>query len=187
MTTSARDNRGRYIRTLRGAERDAEACRLRASGWTYDQIAKQLGYGNRSNCYRAIQGVLSSTVREGADDLRALALAELDAMAQAAWTVLHREHLLVSHGRLVLGSGGPIPDDAPVLAAIDRLLKIQERRAKLLGLDAPTEHRITTLDAIDAQIATLEAEMASRDPVGDEIAALEAELAAADPEGGAGD
>jgi hypothetical protein len=30
-----------------------------------------------------------------------------------------------------------LEDDAPVLAAVDRLLRIQERRAKLLGLDAP--------------------------------------------------
>jgi hypothetical protein len=42
-------------------------------------------------------------------------------------------------------------------------LRISERRSKLLGLDAPTEHRITTLDALDAQIAELEAQMAAND------------------------
>jgi hypothetical protein len=49
----------------------------------------------------------------------------------------------------------------PVLQAIDRLLKIQERRARLLGLDAPTQHRVNVLseDAIDAEIARLEAEL----------------------------
>jgi len=30
-------------------------------------------------------------------------------------------------------------DDAPVLAANDRLLRIQERRAKLLGIEAPQQ------------------------------------------------
>lgn len=36
-----------------------------------------------------------------------------------------------------------------------------ERKAKLLGLDAPTKHEVVTLDHLDAQIAALEAELAS--------------------------
>jgi hypothetical protein len=37
-----------------------------------------------------------------------------------------------------------------------------ERKARLLGLDAPKTHAVLTLDAIDAQIATLEAELGAR-------------------------
>lgn len=168
MSTTARDNRGKFARTLRGAERDAEACRLRASGHSYSQIAQQLGYGSKSNAHRAVQTALDSTVREGADELRGLQLLELDAMAKAAWGVLHREHILVSHGRIVLGAGGPVPDDAPVLQAIDRLLKIAERRSRLMGLDAPTKSRleVLTMDVIDEKIAELEAELAAHDPDG---------------------
>ncbi|GAA2395473.1 hypothetical protein GCM10010404_61300 [Nonomuraea africana] len=40
------------------------------------------------------------------------------------------------------GRGEPLEDDAPVLAAIDRMLKIQERRAKLLGLDIPVKQLV---------------------------------------------
>jgi hypothetical protein len=34
-----------------------------------------------------------------------------------------------------------------------------ERKARLLGLDSPTKHAVLTLDALDAQIAALEAEL----------------------------
>ncbi len=53
----------------------------------------------------------------------------------------------------------PLRDRAPVLAAIDRLLKIEERRAKLLGLDAPVRAELITIDAIEAEVARLAAEL----------------------------
>jgi len=61
--------------------------------------------------------------------------------------VLERNHFTVTQGGQVVYHGGEaLVDDAPVLAAIDRLLKIDEqrrrvdeRRSKLLGLDMPTK------------------------------------------------
>jgi hypothetical protein len=97
-------------------------------------------------------------VQEPAEELRQLELMQLDELARAARAVLERKHLMVSHGKIVRlgqpfvnddgnaevddGRGEPLKDDAPVLAAIDRLLKIQERRAKLLGLDIPVKQLI---------------------------------------------
>lgn len=45
--------------------------------------------------------------------------------------------------------------------AIDQALKVLDRRARLLGLDAPTRHEVqhVTIDAVDAEIARLEALM----------------------------
>jgi hypothetical protein len=62
--------------------------------------------------------------------------------------------------------GEPVLDDAPVLAAIDRLLRIQERRARLLGLDAPTRSRIEVVDDDVARmlVEQLEAEFAEFQP-----------------------
>jgi hypothetical protein len=37
-----------------------------------------------------------------------------------------------------------------------------DRKARLLGLDAPQTHAVLTLDALDAQIAALEAELGVR-------------------------
>ena len=63
-------------------------------------------------------------------------LERLDRLYEAAVGVLERHHVTVSQGRVVQLDGEPLPDDGPVLQAIDRLLKLQERRARLLGLDA---------------------------------------------------
>lgn len=38
-----------------------------------------------------------------------------------------------------------------------------ERKAKLLGLDAPTQVQVTTIDALDAQIAALEVDLGMHD------------------------
>ncbi|MEV6313375.1 hypothetical protein AB0M10_32900 [Streptomyces sp. NPDC051840] len=140
----ARGGNGAYIRTLDDAQRDAEAARLRARGHTYQQIADELGWANRGDAHHAVQRALQATVREAGDEVRAIELDRLDTLYRAALAVLEREHYTVSNGRVVsLDGAGPLPDDGPVLAAIDRLLKIQERRAKLLGLDAPTKAAIS--------------------------------------------
>lgn len=138
----ARGPSGRFLRTLDAAERDAEACRLRARGLSYREIAEQLGYADAAGAHRAVSQVLRETVQEPADELRHLEVARLDALLATAWAVLEREHVAHSSGKLVMVAGEdgtevPLRDDAPTLAAIDRVLKIMVRRAELLGLDAP--------------------------------------------------
>jgi hypothetical protein len=140
----ARGGNGRYTRSQDTAERDAAACRLRTEGRTYDQIAQQLGFADRSNARDAVERALKATVQEPADQVRQLELARLDALWAAAWAVLEREHVVVNSGEIVIDTregadGQPLLDDAPVLKAVQTLLKVAERRAKLLGLDAPTK------------------------------------------------
>ena len=113
---------------------------------------------------------------------------ELDELAQAARAVLERKHLVVSQGRVVRlgkpyidketgeaevddGRGEPLEDDAPVLQDIDRLLKIQERRARLLGLDAPQRVSIEAQqlgDAIGALLGALLTDEGDDDDLDDE-------------------
>ena len=90
-------------------------------------------------------------------------------MTRETWAVLRPEHVLVSGGRMVKQDREPVPDDGPVLAAIDRLLKIAPRRVGLLGLDtAVTSHvEWITTDVIKAEITKLEAELAGHDPDGE--------------------
>ncbi|MFI8865332.1 hypothetical protein ACIGNW_00215 [Streptomyces sp. NPDC053707] len=159
-TKRTRGGNGRIVRTLTTAERDAEAARLRARGYTYQQIAEELGWSNKGDAHHAVKRVLTETVKEAGDEIRAIELARLDHLHTSAMDVLEREHFTVSNGRVVsLDGSGPLPDDGPVLAAIDRLLKIQERRARLLGLDAPTKQNISIspdrLAAIEAMAEEL--------------------------------
>lgn len=182
MAGGTRGGNGRFIRNIKTAQRDADAAALRAKGLSFQRIANELGFSSKAKAYEAVQRALADLPREGIEDLRRMELERLDGMYQAAMDVLEREHVAISQGKVVrrrVGTevdefgherlddeGKPIPlyadvlDDGPVLQAIDRLLKVQERRAKLLGLDAPTKVEMLTVDAIDAEIKKLQAEFA---------------------------
>lgn len=97
------------------AEKVRKAIELRKAGATYDKIAEALGYENRSGAYKIVVGALRDLVQEPAKELRTLEAERLDAMTLALWTRAQK---------------GDLP-------AIDRLLRIMERRARLLGLDLP--------------------------------------------------
>lgn len=101
------------------AERDAAAARLRSQGLTYQEIAERLGFADPSGARRAVERGLDAIRAEGAEALRELELHRLDLLHQRAWSELTRDD-----------------EDSQPLQAIDRLLRIQERRARLLGLDA---------------------------------------------------
>lgn len=133
-----RDGHNRFTATVDAAAKRAKAARLRAKGWSYQRIADEVGYESKGSAWNAVKQVLDETVREAGDELRQLERDRLDRMSEAAWEVLERQHVVVSNGRVVDLHGAPLPDDAPVLQAIDRLLKISESRRKLEGLDAPS-------------------------------------------------
>lgn len=154
-----RGGRGRFVKTVATAQRDAEAAALRSQGNTYDAIALALGFANRTAARRSVERGLTAIVTEPATELRHLELIRLDALWMQAMKVLTTEHVTVSNGKVVTIDGEPVPDDAPVLSAIDRLLKIMERRAKLTGLDAPAKVEVLTLEAIDAEIRKLSDEL----------------------------
>lgn len=151
--------KGRFQRTLEGAELRAEVIRLRRDRLPFSEIGRRLGFtGQRAG--QLYRQALAEIPAQQLEEHRAEELQELEFLSASALEVLHRRHVTVSNGRVVSLGDAPIEDDAPVLAAIDRLLKIQERKARLLGLDAPARHEVVTLDAIDAEIARLSAALA---------------------------
>jgi hypothetical protein len=101
-------------------------------------------------------------VQEGAAELRQLQLLTLDALQVEAWKVLDRKHLVVSAGKVIVVDGEPLLDSAPTLRSVDTILRLCERRAKLMGLDAPQRHEITAGD-LDAEITRLTAQLAEND------------------------
>lgn len=146
------------------AYRDAEALACRARGWTYDRVAAEMGYTDRSGARKAVERAMSAAVRETAEEAKTLLLADLNAVKKEAWAVLEASHITVSQGRVVCITGPdgdevPVPDDAPVLAAIDRIVKIDQEIAKIYGAYAPARSEVITLDAVDAKIRELEAEL----------------------------
>jgi hypothetical protein len=163
----ARSGAGRYIRTPETARRDAKAADLRAKGWTYQQIAAELGYGDKRTAADAIERALKDIIREPGEAVLHFELERLDAelvrlgdLEVSARKVLTNRHIMVNNGRVILHpeTEQPMEDDGPVLQAIDRLIKIEdarrrngERRAKLTGIEAAvkvdaTVHQVTQQD-----------------------------------------
>lgn len=146
------------------AERRAKAVEMRLAGADYDTIATTLGYSDRGAAHKDITRALEANIAEqhhSVELYREEELRTLDLLMAEAWAVLKRQHVTVSHGKVIVDedTGQKLLDDGPTLQAIDRILKIRERRAKLLGLDAPTKVEAITIDALDRAIADLAAEL----------------------------
>lgn len=161
-----RSGRGRFLRTSDTAERDGNACRMRNLGHSYDEIAAELGFGDRGAARKAVERAMLLSVQEPAAEQRAMQLAKLDLLLRKAWEVLYARHIVVNQGRVVLDpdSGEPLVDHGPVLAAVNSVLKIEERRSKLLGLDAPVRVEAITVDMIDVELDRLVQEYRMPDP-----------------------
>ena len=181
MTTGTRDGGGKFTRTAASARRDAEAAASRAKGRTFEQIAREHGFASRAKAYEAVMRAYADIPYEGSEEARRLDLERLDRLIEQAWRVMERDHVTVSHGKIMTRQVGverdedgiekldmdlkPIPvfedilDDAPALAAIREIRGLLERRAKIIGYDAPTRHEIITMDAIEAEIRKLEGEV----------------------------
>lgn len=160
--------------TRKGTARDHEALRLKATGHSPQEIAEMLNLGDdERRVNAAIKRALGSMLRFATDEHRALELESYDELEVALWRQLRRSHLLVDRGVIVIGlDGDPLTDDRFVLETIDRIMKIKDRRAKLLGLDAPARAEILNLDSIDAEISRLQNELLVDAPV-DEIPEIE--------------
>ncbi len=146
------------------ALRRRQAIDMRMAGASYQKIADELGYTSRGAACQDVTRALEQAVAEQTQSVEAYReeeLQRLDALLAEAWAILKRQHVTVSHGKLIYDdrTGEPLLDDGPTLQAIDRILKIQERKAKFLGLDAPVKVEAITLDSIDQAIAQLAAEL----------------------------
>jgi predicted transcriptional regulator len=166
------------------AQRRTRVLAMRVEQRPYREIAAELGITETTarDDYAAAVTERRTALDAQRDTAVAIETAKLDALEQAAWEVLRARHVTVSQGRIVGrytgrflrdeedevirdGTGKPaleieeIEDDAPVLAAIDRLVKIAERRARLRGLDAPTKVDIS--DERRAEIEKYAAELAA--------------------------
>ncbi len=109
-----------HPRMVKAKEREAQAVQMRAAGATLSDIAKQLGYRGKQGAHTAIMRALKGD-EETIDHVRTLELWRMDRMLRAVFPLA-------------------ITGD---LQAIDRVLKISDARAKLLGLYKPIKIDIT--------------------------------------------
>lgn len=131
-----RGGNSRFVRTREGAERDAEAVRLRNEGKSFRQIADELYNGNKGEAYRGIQRAFADIAREPVESLAKSLLGQLEELTVAALEILDRDHLAHSNGEVVTYGGQPVLDDGPKLAAIREARQLNESIRKLIGADA---------------------------------------------------
>lgn len=147
--------KGRFVRSLDTAERDAQAARLRSQGRTYREIAEELGFASRGAAHDAVARALHAVVKDDAEALRQREAERLDGLYEEALAVLERTHYAHSHGRLVYDDDGrPLQDDGPKLAAIRELRTLRESYRKLYGLDAPQRLSVDA-EQLGAEILSL--------------------------------
>lgn len=125
--------------------KETQILALRASGASWAEVGRALGM-DRSNAHKVGMRALAREHSEAADDLRRTESERLDRMQKALW-------LDATNGDRT---------------AIDRVLRIMERRARLFGLDAPQRHVVTS--ALDESIEALLAELAELPPVPEDTA-----------------
>jgi len=125
--------------------REAKVFELRIQGFTFEHIASEVGYQGASGAWQAYQRAKESMIFESVEEARQLELLRLDEMMFALWD------------RAI---GGDLP-------AASCVLKIMDRRAKLLGLDKPEKIEVNKWDFdgadLDAEVQKLVTMMNERE------------------------
>lgn len=118
------------------AEEEYEVVMLRKKGMSYRDIARELNMYDRSGrplggtVHKMVTRALQRWMREADDEVRELELERLDELTRTIFEVLD----------------GTNPNAK--LRAIEQYMRVSERRAKLLGLDAPEKKHV----AADIQV-----------------------------------
>jgi hypothetical protein len=95
--------------------KEAKVLELRRAGFTFQRIAEEVGYATPSGAQRALERIMTRNIPQAPEEFRWQELDRLDRMQVALWP------------RAMKG------DDR----AIGTIIRLMERRARLVGIDAP--------------------------------------------------
>lgn len=113
MARRAGQQPGNAQTDLNAVQREAQAFKLRAQGYAFDEIAEQCGYVNASGAYKAYKRALARIPRQAVEEVRATILAAQDIALKAM------------AARIAKGD----------TFAVREMTMIHDRRAKLFGAD----------------------------------------------------
>ena len=127
-------------------DKEAECVRLRRAGLTLDEIAIRVGYSSPASVHYALKRINERISREDVEEIRNLESERLDLLQAANWDNAMQ---------------GNVPAGALVL-------RVMERRAKLLGLDMPirVQQEVTVWNGdgdLDGEIQSLISRLAGLD------------------------
>jgi len=129
--------------TIARAERDQRAVDMRRAGVSWDAIARALGYSDSGHAHRSFMTYMHNYPKETVEQSRQVELDRLDQLQAAIW-------------QQCLASGSSNQH-----WAIDRMLKISDQRARLLGLNAPVRQEVSVIteSAVDTAIRDLQTQL----------------------------
>ena len=117
MTESNLTKNGALTRRARPSDRRRRALELRMKGLTFAEIADEVGYASPSGAYEAVRKALDYEAYDDAAEFRKLHVARLETLIAGIWN-------MAREGKL---------------GAVDRVINLLEREARLLGLDSPPQ------------------------------------------------
>jgi hypothetical protein len=153
-----RDSHGRIMRTPEQIERDHQAAAMKSRGAKLREIGEHFGVAI-STAHEMISRAIADIPRADTEQLIAMELMRLDAIEAKYAEITQGLHPMVSVSGKIIGftdDNGEttmLEDTAPVIRALDGLLKVSESRRKLLGLNAPTRTELTGKDGGAIEIA----------------------------------
>jgi hypothetical protein len=158
-----RRGRGKGVRKQADRERDGRVLAMRRSGASFAQIAEYFGMTNEG-AFQCFKRALIDVDKESVNEKRLIEEVRLDEMYRRAIEVATGQHPLVSNGRVMIhpDTGEILTDPKPVLEGINTMLRISERRARMLGLDMPVKAEVRHIDNLDGQIEQLMDELVRR-------------------------
>lgn len=111
-------------RDVNAAVRVQTAIKLKAMGLEWDEVAAQAGYGSKGAAHNAVHRELARCLPSNIEDLR-----------REEGSILKQLHRRCMKAAMDEKNKG-------FLFAVDRVLAIQERYSKLMGLDTPIDQAV---------------------------------------------
>lgn len=140
--TANNSNRSRIV------EEQVWCHQMRIRGFTMREISERSAdecpigrHMSLATVANRINAELAAKPAASAAQLRDLELSKLDDYERKLREVIERKHYKWQAGDVVRDSetGEALTDDAPIMSAVRELNRISERRAKLLGIEAPQQ------------------------------------------------
>ncbi len=119
---------------LRAIQRQQRVLELATAGWTYQMIADEVGYANKSGVLKALRAALKRTVAGPAQNYRDVQLNQiLELMREIRpYTLARTVKKKTKVGNKTVTEDVLLPPNPEYIDRVDRLMK---RMAALLGLD----------------------------------------------------
>lgn len=128
------------------AEQQRTCYELRLRHHTIREIAAITGL-SVGTVHKRITDEIETTVSPYREQYRVLERERLEGISRRLLDMMSKPHYLIEKGQVLTIQGEPVEDIAVTLACTDRFLRVQERRARLEGLDAPVKVEATQVEA----------------------------------------